>query len=98
MPNSTLISRVRTSQNTWQNQNISIWVTSNDLAQLENKLKIEFEQKIQQQQSKSLDILAIFITLFTFISVNITIFQKVDNEKAVYFMLLITWAMITSSW
>ena len=81
-----------------QNQSTSAVITSNDLIQLESRLKIEFENKIQQQQAKSLDILAIFITLFTFISVNVSIFQKVDNEKAIYFMLLITGAMITLVW
>lgn len=98
MPSSSWRSGAHASSANSQNQNVSIWVTSNDLVALEKRLQEEFEQKIQQQQSKSLDILAIFITLFTFISVNVTIFQKVDNERAIYFMLLITFSMITIAW
>lgn len=87
--------QAKSSPQSTQNHPISTGITSNDLLILENKLKTDFEVKIQSQQSKSLDVLAIFITLFTFISVNVSIFQKVSDEKAIFFMLLISACSIT---
>src|SRR5258708_3661092 len=58
--------------------------------ELKNKAK-EFEDKAQERQVRTTEILALFITLFTFISVNVTIFTKVkDLMTAVVFMGLMT--------
>jgi cytochrome bd-type quinol oxidase subunit 2 len=66
--------------------NISTYVDGR-LKELESK----FESKIDTKETKTTEILAVFITLFTFISANITIFTKVDDVKrASFFMLLMT--------
>ena len=68
------------------NENISGYVDGK-LKELEQK----FETKIENKETKTTEILAIFITLFTFISANITIFTKVtDIKRAVFFMLFMT--------
>ncbi len=64
------------------------------IAKIENDLKgvvDSFEDKIEKKETKTIEILAIFITLFTFISVNVNIFTRVaDVYTAVWFMLLMT--------
>lgn len=73
------------------NDNISAYVDGK-LKDLEQK----FEDKIENKETKTTEVLAIFITLFTFISANITIFTKVDDiKRAVFFMLLMTLCSIT---
>ncbi|MFA7194076.1 MAG: hypothetical protein WC087_04135 [Candidatus Paceibacterota bacterium] len=53
------------------------------------KLEEKMNEKIEKKETKTTEMLAIFITLFTFISVNITIFTKVsDIKRAVFFMIL----------
>lgn len=60
------------------------------------ELEQKFEQKIENKETKTTEVLAIFITLFTFISANITIFTKVDDiKRAVFFMLLMTLCSIS---
>jgi heme/copper-type cytochrome/quinol oxidase subunit 4 len=55
------------------------------------ELEQRFETKIENKETKTTEILAIFITLFTFISVNVNIFTKVsDVYTAIWFMLLMT--------
>lgn len=50
-----------------------------------------FDKKIEEKQERTTEVLAIFITLFTFISVNVTIFTKLDDiHSAVWFMSLMT--------
>lgn len=63
----------------------------------------EVEKKInavQQEQDKNsvrmIEALAIFVTLFTFVSVNITIFSKIDTlSAAIWFMFLFTLSQLT---
>lgn len=51
----------------------------------------EFDKKIEERQEKTTEILAIFITLFTFISVNVNIFTRVsDLFSAIWFVILMT--------
>src|SRR3989344_7780933 len=51
----------------------------------------KFEDKVRDREIRTTEILAIFITLFTFISVNISIFTRVlDLQAAIWFMGLIT--------
>lgn len=51
----------------------------------------KFETRIAEKETKTTEILAIFITLFTFISVNINIFTRVtDIQSVTWFMLIIT--------
>lgn len=58
-----------------------------ELKELENK----FNERVENKEMKTTEILAIFITLFTFISVNVNIFTKVsDVYTAIWFMLLMT--------
>lgn len=57
------------------------------LVELENK----FNERAENKEMKTTEILAIFITLFTFISVNVSIFARVsDIYTAILFMLLMT--------
>lgn len=50
-----------------------------------------FDAKIEEKQSKTTEILAIFITLFTFVSINVNIFTRLtDAQTAVWFLLLTT--------
>ena len=61
--------------------------TRKELKELENK----FNERVENKEMKTTEILAIFITLFTFISVNVNIFTKVsDVYTAIWFMLLMT--------
>ncbi len=54
-------------------------------------IEIKFEEKIEKKETKTTEILAVFITLFTFISINISIFTRVqDILTAATLMLLIT--------
>jgi len=56
-----------------------------------NNLEEKMNDKIDRKETKTTEILAIFITLFTFISVNVNIFTRVqDIQSAVWFMLLFT--------
>jgi len=67
-------------------QNIEKYVAE-QLKQLGDK----FDEKIDKKETKTTEILAIFITLFTFISVNVQIFTKIqDIYTAVWFMSLMT--------
>lgn len=51
----------------------------------------DFNNRITERETRTTEILAIFITLFTFISVNVTIFSKVnDLMTGVTFMILMT--------
>jgi len=64
-----------------------------EIKKSEQKLLEKFNQKIDEKQERTTEILAIFITLFTFISVNITIFVRVqDLQSAAWFIILITLA------
>lgn len=50
-----------------------------------------FEAKMKDREIRTTEILAIFITLFTFISVNVSIFTRVENvQTAAWFILLFT--------
>lgn len=56
-----------------------------------DKVIEKFESRIDEKEAKTTEILAIFITLFTFISVNISVFTKTtDLLSATVFMLLMT--------
>lgn len=69
-----------------------------EIGELEKKLKEEigkavslFDDKIDKKEIKTTEILAIFITLFTFISVNINIFTRVEDlHTAIFFLILLT--------
>jgi len=51
----------------------------------------KIDEKSEKKETKTTEILAIFITLFTFISVNVNIFTRVhDLHSAVWFMILFT--------
>lgn len=51
----------------------------------------EFEIRIEEKETKTTEILAIFMTLFTFISVNVSVFTKVkDLITAICFMMIMT--------
>lgn len=51
----------------------------------------KIDEKFEKKETRLTEILAIFITLFTFISVNVNIFTRVqDVHSAVWFMLLFT--------
>ena len=73
-------------------------VTTPNIAEIERDLrahieitKKEFIQRIEERETKTIEILAIFITLFTFISVNVNIFTKAaDAYTAIWFMLIMT--------
>ncbi|MFZ3020138.1 MAG: hypothetical protein WA051_01280 [Minisyncoccia bacterium] len=53
------------------------------------------EARERDQQNKLTELLAILFGLFTFISVNISVFSKIDNMKvAVWFMILMTICLI----
>lgn len=60
----------------------------------EEKIKEEgkvFDEKMKEREIRTTEILAIFITLFTFISVNVSIFTRVEDvPTAICFMLLMT--------
>lgn len=59
----------------------------------ENKTK-EFEKKIDEKETKTTEILAIFIGLFTFISVNVSLFTRLqDMQTAIWFMLIMTFCL-----
>jgi len=50
-----------------------------------------FRKEMKEREIKTTEMLAIFITLFTFISVNVSIFNRVqDVYTAAWFMLLMT--------
>lgn len=50
-----------------------------------------FEEKLDVRETRKVEILAILITLFTFLSININIFTRVnDIYTAIWFMLLMT--------
>ncbi len=57
----------------------------------EQEVKLgELEKRIQNSNSQAFAILSIFTTVFTFISINISIFQKVTlAAEAVFFMAII---------
>ncbi len=58
-----------------------------------DELLQKFESKINEREEKTTQLLAIFITLFTFISVNVTIFTRVqDVSTAAWFMILMALA------
>lgn len=49
----------------------------------------KFARKIEEKETRVMEVLAVFVTLFTFISVNINIFKSAQNiHTAVWFMLL----------
>lgn len=51
----------------------------------------KFENRIEEKEAKTTEILAIFMTLFTFISVNVSVFTKVkDLFTAIIFMVIMT--------
>lgn len=51
----------------------------------------KFDNRISEREARTTEILAIFITLFTFISVNVSVFTKTtDLLSAVVFMVLMT--------
>lgn len=53
------------------------------------KIKEKLQSDISQNQTRVIEALAIFVALFTFVSVNIQIFNKVTNlHSAVTFMIL----------
>lgn len=55
------------------------------------KASERFNQEIQNRETKTIEILAIFFTLFTFISVDVSIFNRVDDlYTAIWFILLFT--------
>ncbi len=80
-------------------EDIQIFVEQNIQKYTDEKLKNlenRFEERIEKKETKTTEVLAIFITLFTFISANITIFTKVsDIKRAVFFMVLMTLCSIT---
>lgn len=54
-------------------------------------IELKFETRIENKEVKTTEILAIFITLFTFISVNVNIFTRADDlYTAIYFMGIMT--------
>ena len=60
-----------------------------------NKLEEKMNDRIEIKETKTTEILAIFITLFTFISVNVSIFTRVsDISTAIWFFLLMTFCSI----
>ncbi len=77
------------------NLNEELTKLTNDLdpnkkGSVSEKLTSDLDQKIQNSSSQSIALLAIFTTVFIFISVNITIFQKVKTGvEAVFFMTII---------
>jgi len=61
--------------------------TDEQLKKTEDKIT----SKIDAKETRTTEVLAIFITLFTFISVNVNIFSKVtDIKRAIFFMILMT--------
>jgi hypothetical protein len=51
----------------------------------------KFAEDVEKTRIKVTEMIAIFVTLFTFISVNITIFTKVEDLiTAIYFMIIMT--------
>lgn len=61
---------------------------------INDSLKVSEEKsnnKLNEKENKTVEILAIFITLFTFISVNVNIFTRTsDIRTAIIFMILMT--------
>ena len=56
----------------------------------------EFRQQIEMGKTSALQTLALFVALFTFVSVNITIFSKIEYLSAgLWFMFLMLIALIT---
>jgi hypothetical protein len=51
----------------------------------------KFEEKLEARETRAAETLAVYVTLFTFLSVNINIFTRVsDLYTAIWFMLLMT--------
>jgi len=60
------------------------------------KVRKEIEDKIDKRENNVLQILAIFITLFTFISVNVSFFANInDVSSAAWFMLLMLFCSVS---
>ncbi len=60
------------------------------------KVRKEIEDKIDKRENNVLQILAIFITLFTFISVNVSFFANINSVlAAAWFMLLMLFCSIS---
>lgn len=69
----------------------SIEKVERDLRKSIDEIYNKFDKKIEEKEAKTTEILAIFITLFTFISVNINIFTRVsDVYTGIWFMLMMT--------
>lgn len=59
------------------------------------KIVEDYNSKIHERETKTTEILSIYITLFTFISVNVSIFTKVETLlQAILFMILMTLSSI----
>lgn len=62
-----------------------------DLRKTIDQMAKSFDSRIEEKETKTTEILAIFITLFTFISVSVNIFTKVgDLHTAAWFLVLMT--------
>ena len=83
-----------TTQKEFSPKNLEAYAQQNIEKYVDEQLKQfsdRIEDKIDKKETKTTEILAIFITLFTFISVNVNIFTRVqDLHTAVWFILLFT--------
>lgn len=72
--------------------------THEDLKELEKQFKElitkegeKFDKKIQEKETRLTEILAVFVALFTFLSLNVTIFTRVsDAQTAVWIIGMLT--------
>ena len=69
----------------------SVEKIAKDLRKTIDQMAKTFDSRIEEKETKTTEILAIFITLFTFISVSVNIFTKVgDLHTAAWFLILMT--------
>lgn len=60
-----------------------------EAGQYVDAFRIDVDKKLESTQKSILEILAVFITLFTFISVNISLFSTLQRlSQAIWFMIL----------
>lgn len=72
----------------------AIDLTQKKVKELENST-LDIQDSIDTKNSHAISTITIFVTFFTFISVNITIFQKVENiGDAFFFMLLMAFCSL----
>lgn len=77
-----------------KNQPESTSITVDILEALEDRLDKQ-EAKIERDQTRSTEVLGIFVALFTFISINVQIFSRLtDLASAMWFMLVMGGVMV----